>query len=308
MTNEFTIIEVQSDAPESLEETGTKEKFWFTYAEEKRLYLYKKSRPNTGEDWAEKIASELCNLLALPHAKYELATFYNSDSGERECGTISPSFLPDKGSLVLGNEILAPLVPDYPKTKSFKVSEHTLKNIFTALTNTNVNLPFDWTPPNGINTAVETFVGYLLLDAWIGNSDRHHENWAFIRCHNKIYLAPTYDHASSMGREMLDCKRLLKLNNETVQKYAEKCTSAIYDSVEDKKPLKTFDVFCKAQQRYPGAANLWLEKLSRVSRDDISELFKRIPSERISSTAIDFAQKILEFNQSRLQILENTQT
>jgi hypothetical protein len=27
-----------------------------------------------------------------------------------------------------------------------------------------------------INNAIDTFIGYLLLDAWSGNSDRHHEN------------------------------------------------------------------------------------------------------------------------------------
>jgi hypothetical protein len=46
-----------------------------------------------------------------------------------------------------------------------------------------------------------------MLDAWIGNGDRHHLNWGLVR--NKltpniietIHLAPTYDHASSLGRE-----------------------------------------------------------------------------------------------------------
>jgi hypothetical protein len=30
-----------------------------------------------GEHWAEKIASELCNLLGLPHASYKLAVRKN---------------------------------------------------------------------------------------------------------------------------------------------------------------------------------------------------------------------------------------
>ncbi len=300
MANKFPIIEVPLLAPESLEEMGTKEKFWYTSGDERR-YLYKKARPNTGEDWAEKMASQLCELLGLPHAEYELATF-NS-----ERGTVSPSFLPEGGSLVLGNEILAPLVADYPSEKSFKVSQHTLENIFTALTQTYVNLPVNWTPPNGITTAAQTFVGYLLLDAWIGNSDRHHENWAFISLDDKIYLAPTYDHASSMGREMLDSKRLLKLENRTVTGYAQKCTSAIYANVGDKKPLKTFDVFCEAQQRYTNAANVWLDNLAQVSSNDILELFESIPSEWISQTAIEFARHILSLNQSRLLRLRDTQ-
>ena len=61
MADKFPIIEVPLLAPESLEEMGTKAKFWFTSSDE-RPYLYKKARANTGEDWAEKIASH-CRLL-----------------------------------------------------------------------------------------------------------------------------------------------------------------------------------------------------------------------------------------------------
>jgi len=81
---------------------------------------------------------------------------------------------------------------------------------------------------------------------------------------------------------MLDSKRLLKLENKTVTGYAQKCTSAIYANVGDKKPLKTFDVFCEAQQCYANAANVWLDNLAQVSSNDILELFERIPSELIS--------------------------
>jgi hypothetical protein len=44
-----------------------------------------------------------------------------------------------------------------------------------------VNLPINGIPPEGIQKAVDVFVGYLLLDAWIGNGDRHHENWGIVR-------------------------------------------------------------------------------------------------------------------------------
>ncbi|WP_172435571.1 HipA domain-containing protein, partial [Escherichia coli] len=93
--------------------------------------------------------------------------------------------------------------PNYPQDCK-DLSQHTIDNISKAMGNTSLNLPIDWTPPEKISQVIETFVGYLLLDAWIGNTDRHHENWAFISLGEKIYLAPTYDHASSMGRELSD--------------------------------------------------------------------------------------------------------
>jgi hypothetical protein len=57
-----------------LEQLGTKEKFWFSYMDtEPRLWLFKFSRVGTGEHWSEKCAAELCHLLGIPHAEYELA-------------------------------------------------------------------------------------------------------------------------------------------------------------------------------------------------------------------------------------------
>ncbi|CBN58812.1 MULTISPECIES: hypothetical protein [Kamptonema] len=55
-----------------------------------------------------------------------------------------------------------------------KVSEHTIDIVLRVISNESVNLPIGWIAPRGIQKAVEVFVGYLLLDAWIGNGDRHH--------------------------------------------------------------------------------------------------------------------------------------
>jgi hypothetical protein len=303
MTNvskKFLIFEIPLESPETEEAMGTKEKFWFHH-QELGLCLYKKARPNTGEDWSEKIAAELCKLIKLPHAKYELASFKNQK------GTISPSFLPENSRLSPGNEILAEIFLDYPEDIK-DLSQHTLDNIFRVFENSSVDLPRDWTPLEGIETAIDTFIGYLLLDAWIGNSDRHHENWAFIDLTGKTYLAPTYDHASSLGRNESDERREKRLNTRdigfSVEAYAKNCKSCLYAKVGDKQPLKTFEAFCEAAKRYPKAANIWLDHLAKISANNSAnntmELFERIPSDRISSTAIKFAHEILKINQRRL--------
>ena len=296
MVEKFTIINIALDAPEESETMGTKEKFWFRH-QELGLCLYKKARQNTGEDWSEKIAAELCQLLGIPHAKYELASFNN------EKGTVSRSFLPDGSSLITGNEILAQIFLDYPEDIK-DLSQHTLDNIFRVLNNSSVDLPWNWTPLPGIETAIDTFIGYLLLDAWIGNSDRHHENWAFIDRQGKSYLAPTYDHASSLGRNESEerIKRRLSTKDRgfSVEAYASKCSSCLYANVADKKPFKTLDAFLAAATLYPTAAKIWLNRLAEVSRKNTFELFDRIPNTLISATAIEFAQKILEINRDKL--------
>ncbi|MEN9566051.1 MAG: hypothetical protein RLZZ69_1247 [Cyanobacteriota bacterium] len=64
MSEKFPIFEISPEAPEESEAMGTKEKFWFHH-EQLGLCLYKKARQNTGEDWAEKIAAELCKLINI---------------------------------------------------------------------------------------------------------------------------------------------------------------------------------------------------------------------------------------------------
>jgi hypothetical protein len=314
MSDEFPIIIVTQKAYElsNLETMGTKEKFWFEYQELGR-YLYKKARLDLGEDWAEKVASELCELLGLPHANYELAT---TSEGNR--GVVSPYFLSNGSTLVHGNELLTPIVPNYPTFATYNLSQHTIDLVLRIISDESVNLPIGWTVPSGIQKAVEVFVGYLLLDAWIGNGDRHHENWGVVR--NKavlttsetahiasttsetVHLAPTYDHASSLGRDLSDEQR----QKRSVEAYANKCFSAFYGSVDDRKPLKTVDVFDCAARRYPNAAHIWLKRLEGISKANILDIFNRIPNTRISPIAANFAQKILEFNQHRLLTLRKT--
>lgn len=301
-TTPFPIIAVPTDAASDTEAMGTKPKFWFYHPELGRC-LYKQSRPNTGEDWAEKIASELCGLLGLPNAPIELAIWNSA------VGTVSPSFVPSTGTLIPGNDILAPIVPDYPRFQAFNVSQHTLDTVLDTISNSAVEQPLNWTPPDGIAKAADTFVGYLMLDTWIGNTDRHHENWGFVEVRGiqtpqvTAHLAPTYDHASSLGRELLDSKRLERLKNNAVAAYAAKCRSAFYALVGDKKALSPLDVFQAAARRHPQAARVWQERLEAVSAADTLGLFNRIPRERISEAAIAFAQQILEINQRRLLLL-----
>ena len=166
-TAKFPIILVSQEAYQlsSQEMMGSKYKFWFEH-EELGLCLYKQARENIGEDWAEKVASQLCELLGLPHAIYELA-----ETWEGNRGVVSPYFLPKGGTLVHGNELLTPIVPNYPTSGTYKVTQHTIDIVLNVISNERVNLPIGWTAPNGIQRAVEVFVGYLLLDVWIGNGE-----------------------------------------------------------------------------------------------------------------------------------------
>lgn len=274
---------------------GTKFKFWYRHPELGNC-LFKLARPDTGEDWSEKIAAELASLLGLPHAVYELATW------QGQPGIISPRFLPKNTALLHGNDILAGQVSSYPRYQGYRVSQHTLSAVIQALTKPGLRLPLQWEPPAGICEAVSVFVGYLMLDAWIGNGDRHHENWGFVvqSPAGVPHLAPTYDQASCLGRELLDAKRLERLDRQTVQQYAERSRSAFYRQVGDKHPMGTMEVFRAIAQLYSKSARLWLNQLAQISSQDIKNLWERIPPHRMSQPALEFGYRMLEINQHRL--------
>ncbi len=71
MSEKFSVLRVDREQAISMESVGSKRKFWFSH-NHKRL-IFKAEERGTGEDWAEVVSAELCELLGLPHVGYELA-------------------------------------------------------------------------------------------------------------------------------------------------------------------------------------------------------------------------------------------
>ncbi|OPY65910.1 MAG: hypothetical protein A4E63_02769 [Syntrophorhabdus sp. PtaU1.Bin050] len=168
-----------------------------------------------------------------------------------------------------------------------------------------IKIPIDSIPIVGIETAMDVFTGYLMLDAWIANQDRHHENWGLILTgDSSIHLTPTYDHASSMGRNETDSTRRNKLSSDDDKRgmdaYVKRALSAFYESSSIEKRLTTIDAFAYAARRFPRATKVWLEHLGGVSKESLESIFRQLPNNEITETAILFAQKILCLNRERL--------
>ena len=177
------VIELGNVPQESLEQVGTKEKFWVTIPEFGRC-ICKLPRPGTGEDWSEVIAAELATSLGVPHAKYVLAQY----QGQR--AVVTPSFVPEDGTLILGNQLLVTFDSNYDVGAArFHQSAHTVDAVLRLLEQLRtVGLPEGWTPPAAITLPAEVFLAYLALDALIGNTDRHHQNWGLVAGKTQTYL------------------------------------------------------------------------------------------------------------------------
>lgn len=295
------LVDITQDSPEYL---GTKPKFWFK-GKNLNDYLFKEGREGTGENWAEKVACEICKMLGLPHAHYDLAV-YNEKKG-----VITPNFVANGSRLIHGNEILVQRVEKYPMTTFYGVKEHNLNLVLRTIGLPKIKPPIGWDDEGKLTRAVDIFVGYLMLDALIANQDRHHENWGLILTpEKKIHLAPTFDHASSLGRNESDDKRKKILENfgrdkrRIIESYVERASSAFYSSKTEIKRIKTLDAFIQAGKTRPKAAAFWLEKLHGLPSEGINSLVIQIPESEISEVAIQFSIEMLRLNRERLLATE----
>lgn len=299
---EFPVRRVERSLAQATEMLGSKPKFWFR--EDDRRLLFKAEDRGTGEDWAEVVACHLCSLLGLPHVEYELAAEYDAGARVRP-GAVCENMAPAPLSLFLGNQLLLALDRDYPKEQRFKVRQHTVEAVSDVVSRL-FPPSQDWLAgiPDGIQSALEIFVGYVMLDAWIANQDRHHENWGAIQDETALRLAPTFDHGAALARNVLDSERRERLTtkdqNRAIAAFAGRGRSAFYRSADDPRPLELREAFRAFAQQVPDAAQAWLARLRGVNRDAVWGILERVPLERMSDICKRFTMELLLNNQQRL--------
>ena len=309
MITEYSIFDISGVDPIGLEQMGTKSKFWYKN-DEGELYLFKATLSKDkwgndiqrdGEDWAEKIACEIAKALQIPCALYELAS-YNGQQG-----IITKNFVADGENMQYGNSLLKRLYKILGKTTINPNHTHQLSDIVFCLYEYIKNPPTNWDQLPEINTACDVFSGYLMFDALISNQDRHNENWGMIsNRNNQSFLAPTFDHAASLGRNESDEKRQLKLTSndkgQSVSHYVSKAKSQILSL--DLKRLKTIEAFSTLGQTFaPKASINWLQRLAAIDKTVFEDIINRVPSTIMTDISKQFALQIIIANKHRLLAL-----
>ena len=301
MSDYYPIIEVEPEPafdPDRIESMGSKAKFWFRMPGEggESDWLFKYPRPNTGEHWAEKIATEVAAVLEIPHAEVELAVCQSVR------GSISKSFVTANEWLVHGNECLADLawthqfldlrVRSYNSQKKYRQSQHTLDIIFGAMED------YRWNESE--------FAEYVVLDAIIGNTDRHHENWRWVmdrRDPDWLKLAPSFDHASSLGRELTDERLESFLKEGRVGAYSERASGGIYWSEGDRNGPAPLQLVRLAVNEYQSFFLPCLTKLSVLTSEHILRIVNQVPEDRMTKLQRTFAIELMGYNLGQLREL-----
>jgi len=295
---QYQIVTVAADAGSQLEQLGTKAKFWFRAADGTRT-LFKEGYPGSGEHWAEKLACEVARGLGLPHADYELAVW------NQRPGVVSPTIVPTGGRLIHGNELLARTHSGYDEKAVYRSSQHALSRVIAVLRSPEVGPPLGWCCPVAVGGASGVFVGYLLLDALIGNQDRHHQNWGLVKVPGgRLTLAPTFDHASSLGRNESDAARSERLatrdKGRDLAAYVRRARSGLYENKASTKPMTTFDAYCRAAAWHPDAAEYWRTRLGAFGPEALAAIVQALPEFIATETAKRFALQVMLENRTRL--------
>ncbi|MEY2831496.1 MAG: hypothetical protein RLZZ574_754 [Cyanobacteriota bacterium] len=244
-------------------------------------------------DWSEKIVSEINQLVGLPTALYELAVMI--EDNQEVPGTISIDLSQpgDEEHFPL-EELLQQSMSQYDYAFNYQVD-----NVIQALSDNNIRLPPNFSVPEGIKDGADMFVGVLMMDATVGNSDRHDRNLDIVRETNgQFYLSPVFDHGYSLGasedndlRSWIDPEHYNRYHN--------------FSSFSDRgKEISGVEAFRQAAAIRPQAAKIWLNKLQQLDFGQIERVFAKIPSERLTQETKNFALELLKYNRKQLLNLD----
>lgn len=167
--------------------------------------------------------------------------------------------------------------------------------------------PYGWRQTSRINSPVDFFIGYLMLDAWIGNQDRHDENWGVLRMNEgNLFLSPSFDHGSSMARNEPDDSRLLRLTTKDMPRHITSFVASARSgffpvgAVPKTPPLYTLEAFQQAAAQSLPAAEEWRERLHAITPSQIVDTINLVPEAWMSQPARAFTAELLRLNRERI--------
>lgn len=251
------VVDVTGWPIKSNEPRGKRQKAWVE-GPDGTQWLRKQPRSSRPYEPAIEVATlKLAQLAGMPAAEARLAC-WTEQNGTLNRGIVVKKFLTEKQSLTIGSDLLSGDDPDYVVTRH---EQHTLDRVYASLrvqsgTDDNRRL-------------CQCFMQMIMFDAWIGNSDRHQENWGIVFGEDQVpSLTPVFDSAACLGSELQDGHVLLdekQRTNSIIRKYVDRCRSGF----GDRRNLILQTAVMKEVMQWPNStetANSLLESLALLNQ------------------------------------------
>ncbi|HEU0138301.1 MAG TPA: hypothetical protein VFQ79_01255 [Bryobacteraceae bacterium] len=118
-------------------------------------------------------------------------------------------------------------------------------------------------------------------------------------------IAPSFDHASSLGRELLDdtsgkC-RLRILKEKRIGQYAESAPGAIFWEESDARAISPLELARRATASYPDLFRPALAGLANLKKESLERIAGRVPTPWMSGAARQFAIELTCYNLKQLR-------
>ena len=275
-----------------VEVAGLKPKTWVLTLDGGE-WLFKMHRRGTHESVAEVYAASLAALVRLPSAEYRLASW----DGHAGCASLKVE------GIQPGKQLLSSADASYKVDSRFSNEDHTIELVADVLSKLSAGAGASAT----FADARGMFLGYLMFDAWIANTDRHHENWGYIEIAGVRTLAPTYDHGSAFAWRESDEKLLGRLTTKdvgfSIAHHLSRSMSALYTTQRSGacEQLSLLEaVACFARQCEPSDVASWHCLFSGINTATVSPIVNAAPASQVSETRKKWAVELLRINLERV--------
>ncbi|MCP1359299.1 HipA domain-containing protein [Aneurinibacillus migulanus] len=254
---------------------GARTKFWFLRPNSKQRYLFKMPHKDTGEAWAEQIAANLLRLLDFPTFQCEFAQF------EGRIGVLLESFREDDEEFFEGVDLLNHHVEGF--------DTHSLYGYeFDIIIEVLQPLQLD-----------SEFARIMVFDAFIGNQDRHCQNWGILGSNGTYRMAPPYDNGSSLGQLLTEQKINQMMRDTMMFKGFINRGYSIVGLAGKKKP-KYHLILEHVKQQYPKEIEETINRLDALEETSIIRIIDAIPDEVMSSLHKEFVNKLIQYRKNWL--------
>ncbi|MBE7438210.1 MAG: hypothetical protein HS115_07100 [Spirochaetales bacterium] len=202
---------------------------------------------------------------------------------------------------VLGGECmrLSPELSGYDCDKKRKQSAYNLVNIFHALEVFGVPWPHS-----------DVLLRYFIFDAFVGNTDRHHDNWMIIQTSkgtvSKQRIAPTFDHGPCLGgmrppgwptRDYLE-------DSEKLRRFYQSGRSAIYGQqgyLRFPDLVRACFAWEVAAHGNPDVCKDMVRRIVGLGATRIERMVSRIPADFVSDQDRQFFVQYLQVTANEIQ-------